>query len=210
MFQSMTRNINAGVTSVALALSLFSSVVTQAVETDKPAPTFTATGADGKTINLEDYKGKTVVLEWSNHECPFVVKHYESGNIPKLQKEATAKGVVWLQVISSAPGNQGHVDGPTAIKVNGSRNAAPSAVVLDPSGKIGKLYGAKTTPHLYIINPTGQLVYQGGIDSIASANQADIAKAENYVTTALNELAAGKRITNATTKPYGCSVKYGA
>jgi peroxiredoxin len=193
-------------TSLTLALVPFAA---QAVATiDQAAPAFTAKGADGSAISLSAYKGKTVVLEWTNHDCPFVKKHYESGNIPKLQQEATAKGVIWLQVISSAPGEQGQVDGPTAIKINGYRGAKPTNTVLDPDGSLGKLYGAKTTPHLFIIDPQGKLVYKGGIDSIASTNPADIGKAENYVSSALTAVAAGKKVANPSTQPYGCSVKY--
>lgn len=181
-----------------------------AADLDKPAPAFSATGADGKTINLESYRGKTVVLEWTNADCPFVKKHYESNNIQKLQEEAAAQGVVWLQVISSAPGAQGYVDGATAIKLNQFRDAKPAGVVLDADGKIGKAYGAQTTPHLYIVDAKGQLVYKGGIDSIPSADKGDISKADNYVRDALKEIAAGKKISNPSTKPYGCSVKYQA
>jgi hypothetical protein len=191
---------------ITLAFSSLSAIAAPSV--DQPAPNFTANTADGKTLELSSLHGKTVVLEWTNHDCPFVKKHYESGNIPRLQQDAKAKGVVWLQVISSAPGKQGYVDGPTAIKLNASRNAAPANVILDPEGKLGQLYGAQTTPHIFIIDAKGTLVYKGGIDSIASPDKADIAKAQPYVTDALNELAAGKKIANASTKPYGCSVKY--
>ncbi|MES3025569.1 MAG: redoxin family protein [Pseudomonadota bacterium] len=177
-------------------------------ELNKPAPAFEVVGADGKRTRLDAYKGKTVVLEWTNHKCPFVEKHYESGNIPKLQKDAAGKGVVWLQVVSSAPGKQGHVDSATAQKLNSSRNAVPAATVLDPDGKIGKMYGAQTTPHIFIVDAAGQLVYKGGIDSIASTDQDDLAKAENYVTAALGAISAGKPIAKANTKPYGCSIKY--
>jgi hypothetical protein len=199
------------ITAIATAFAgalLATSGVQANAELDKPAPQFTAVGADGKQVKLDAYKGKTVVLEWTNHECPFVVKHYESGNIPSLQKDATAKGIVWLQVISSAPGAQGNVDGATAQKINGYRQSKPTATILDADGTVGKLYGAQTTPHIFIINPAGQLVYKGGIDSIASSNQADVLKAENYVTSALTALEAGKKIEKANTKPYGCSVKY--
>jgi len=192
--------------SAAFALTSFAASASPAL--DQAAPTFTGKTADGGTLDLSAYKGKTVILEWTNHECPYVVKHYSSGNIPNLQKDVTAKGVVWLQVISSAPGKQGYVDGATALKLNKDRGAAPSKVVLDPEGKIGVLYGAQTSPHLYIINPAGQLVYKGGIDSIPSSDKADIPKAENYVTSALAELSAGKKITKSNTKPYGCSIKY--
>ena len=175
---------------------------------DQAAPAFSAPTADGKTLSLSSLQGKTVVLEWTNHECPYVKKHYGSGNIPALQKEATAKGVVWLQVVSSAPGKQGYVDGPTAIRVNAERGAVPTATLLDPSGTLGKLYGAQTSPHLYIVNAEGKLVYKGGIDSIATNKVDDIPKAENHVRTALAQLAAGQKITQASTRPYGCSIKY--
>ena len=197
------------VLSLAASLPLFAGTAAHAAaEIGQPAPAFTAQGADGKSVSLASFKGKTVVLEWTNHECPFVVKHYESGNIPQLQKEFTAKGVVWLQVISSAPDKQGHVDGPSAIKINGFRNATPSGVVLDPDGKIGKTYGAQTTPQLFIVDPAGQLVYKGGIDSIPSASKNDIAKADNYVKLAFADLAGGRKVAHASTKPYGCSIKY--
>lgn len=193
---------------IATGIALTATTALAAAEIGQPAPAFSAQGADGKPVSLAAFKGKTVVLEWTNHECPFVVKHYESGNIPALQKEASAKGVVWLQVISSAPGQQGHVDGASAIKINGFRNATPSAVVLDPDGKVGRAYGAQTTPHLYIVDPAGQLVYKGGIDSIPSSSKGDIAKADNYVKLAFADLAAGRKVAHASTKPYGCSIKY--
>lgn len=194
---------------LAVAMSLVALPTRADPVVDQPAPAFTGTTADGKTLDLQSLRGKTVVLEWTNHECPFVKKHYDkSGNIPQLQKDALAKGIVWLQVISSAPGKQGYVDGATAIKVNAERGAAPTNTILDPEGKIGKLYGAQTSPHLFIINPAGMLVYKGGIDSIASSDPADIAKAENYVRVALADLAAGKKIAQSSTKPYGCSIKY--
>ncbi|RZL01365.1 MAG: thioredoxin family protein [Rubrivivax sp.] len=188
----------AGVPVVAMA----------AADVNQTAPAFSAQGAHGKTINLSDYQGKTVVLEWTNQDCPFVKKHYDSGNIQKLQKEAAAKGVVWLQVISSAPGEQGQVDGPTAIKANEYRSATPAGIVLDPQGKVGKLYGAQTTPHLFIIDPQGKLAYKGGIDSIASTKQEDIAKAEPYVSNAIKAVTSGQKVAQPSTRPYGCSVKY--
>lgn len=183
-------------------------VLAHAATVDAPAPAFTATTADGKTVNLADFKGKTVVLEWTNHDCPFVKKHYGAGNMQAQQKAATAQGVVWLQVISSAPGQQGFVDGATAQKLNTERGAAPTATLLDPNGELGKLYGAQTTPHMYVIKGDGTLVYKGGIDSIASAKAEDIPKAEAYVTEALAALAAGRKVEKASTRPYGCSVKY--
>jgi len=175
---------------------------------DQPAPLFSGAAADGSTVKLADLHGKTVVLEWTNADCPFVKKHYESGNIPRLQKSATAQGIVWLQVISSAEGKQGYVDGATAKKLNSERGATPTNTVFDPDGKIGRLYGATNTPQFFIINPEGVLVYKGGIDSIPSADQEDIAKAENYVSAALADLATGKKVAKASTRPYGCTVKY--
>jgi AhpC/TSA family len=174
----------------------------------QPAPDFTLSGADGKALTLQSLRGKTVVLEWTNHLCPYVRKHYESGNMPGLQKDAAGQGVVWLQVISSAPGGQGHVDGPTALKVNAERQSRPAGTLLDPEGRVGRLYGAKTTPHMYIINAQGLLVYAGAIDSIASSRQDDIAKAEPYVRNALAEVLAGKPVSKPSTRPYGCGVKY--
>ncbi len=209
MSTTMKRTIKAmalaGAISATLALS---PSALASVELAKPAPAFSAAGADGKPVKLAAYKGKTVVLEWTNHDCPYVKKHYDSGNIPKLQAEAAGKGVVWLQVVSSAPGKQGHIDGATAQALNGKRGARPAGTVLDADGKVGKLYGALTTPHIFIIDPEGQLVYKGGIDSIDSADQADLPKAENYVTSALTALASGKAIQKASTKPYGCGIKY--
>jgi peroxiredoxin len=196
------------VTLTSLMFVFMSSNASAEPLVDQPAPTFYGVTSDGGTVNLSALKGKTVVLEWTNHECPFVKKHYESGNIPQLQKEAAAKGVVWLQIISSAKDKQGYVDGPTAIKLNESRGAKPAYTILDPEGKIGQLYGAQTSPHLFIINPQGILVYKGGIDSIASAKQEDIAKATNYVRETLAALENGKKVPNPITKPYGCSIKY--
>jgi peroxiredoxin len=175
---------------------------------DAAAPAFTATTADGKTVNLADYKGKTVVLEWTNHDCPFVKKHYESGNIPKLQKEAAAQGVVWLQVISSAPGQQGHVNAATAKQVNDYRESKPAGTVLDESGAVGKLYGARTTPHIFVIDQQGKLAYKGGIDSIPSNRPEDIAQAEPYARNAIQATLKGQQVAKASTQPYGCSVKY--
>ena len=179
-----------------------------APEVNQPAPAFTAASASGKPISLSDYKGKVVVLEWTNHDCPFVKKHYDSGNMQGLQKDAAAKGVVWLQVISSAPGEQGQVDDAGANKLNASRSAKPAGTVLDPDGKIGMLYDARTTPHMYVIDQQGVLVYKGGIDSIPSAKQEDIAKADPYVANAIKAVLAGQKVAQQSTRPYGCGVKY--
>ncbi len=197
------------IAAASLALAFVSSHAMAEPIIDKAAPTFSGVAADGTTIDLTDFKGKTVVLEWTNHDCPYVVKHYDkSSNIPSLQKAAVADDVVWLQVISSAPGKQGNVDGTTAIKLNEKRGATPTNTILDADGSIGKLYNAKTTPHLFVINPDGVLVYKGGIDSIKTADPADISKATPYVKEALEALAAGKKIANPSTAPYGCSIKY--
>jgi peroxiredoxin len=174
----------------------------------EPAPDFTLQGADGKSHALGSFKGKYVVLEWTNHDCPFVKKHYKSGNMQAQQKELTGKGAAWLTIVSSAPGKQGHVDAAKAAELTQSRNAAPTAVLFDPSGEVGRKYDAKTTPHMYVIAPDGKLIYMGGIDSIPSSDQDDIAKATPYVKVALAEAMAGKPVSNPATKPYGCAVKY--
>lgn len=191
----------------AVALTAAGSALA-APEVNQPAPVFAGKTADGKTVDLQQLRGKIVVLEWTNHECPYVRKHYGANNMQTLQKEAAAMNVVWLQVISSAPGAQGNVDGPTAVKLNAERGAAPTDTILDPDGKIGKLYGAQTTPHMYIIDPKGVLVYKGGIDSIASARTSDIPKAVNYVRESLKAVSTGAPVPNAVTRPYGCSIHY--
>jgi len=192
----------------ATPLTQATSTATATATSGQPAPDFTLPGADGKPVSLQALRGKTVVLEWTNHDCPYVRKHYTSGNMQTLQKDAAAQGAVWLQVISSAPGGQGHVDGPAAMKLNAERQSKPAGTLLDPAGRVGRLYGAKTTPHMYIVNAQGLLVYAGGIDSIPSSRLEDIAKAEPYVRNALAELAAGKPVSKASTRPYGCSIKY--
>jgi len=196
-------------TLALLACTLLSAAaVTAEVKTGDPAPAFTLTDSNGKSHSLESFKGKTVVLEWVNHGCPFVKKHYDSGNMQSLQKDWTGKGVVWLSICSSAPGKQGHQSPADWNKTVADKKASPTAVLIDEDGKVGKAYGAKTTPHMYIIAPDGKLVYQGAIDSVSSANNDDIAGATNYVSAALAEVLAGKPVTNGSTKPYGCSVKY--
>lgn len=175
-----------------------------------PAPAFTAVDSNGKTHNLSDFKGKTVVLEWTNDQCPFVKKHYTSSNMQKLQKEATSKGVVWLSVVSSAPGQQGHVDGQKANDLTKSRSASPTAVLLDPDGKVGRSYDARTTPHMFVIDPQGVLQYAGAIDDKPTRDPEDVATAKNYVRPALNSVLAGQPVQVATSQPYGCSVKYGS
>jgi len=174
----------------------------------KPAPNFSQRDLKGQTHSLANYKGKIIVLEWLNHDCPYVRKHYNSGNMQKLQKTYTKKGIVWLSVISSAPGKQGYCTPEEASKLTKTKNANPTAVLLDPEGIVGKKYGAKTTPQMFIINAEGILVYNGGIDDKPSAKVEDIEKARNLVQLALDELLAGKEVTVKTSRPYGCSVKY--
>lgn len=177
-------------------------------EVGKPAPAFSAVDSNGKSVKLSDYRGKTVVLEWTNDGCPYVKKHYASNNMQILQKEEAAKGIVWLTIISSAPGSQGYMTGDEANKLTETRGAAPSAVVLDPEGAVGHLYDARTTPHMFIVNGEGALVYMGGIDDKATTAVEDIKTAKNYVRAALDDLSAGAPVENAVTRPYGCSVKY--
>lgn len=173
-----------------------------------PAPAFSAVDTTGKTWSLAELKGKRVILEWTNDQCPYVIKHYGSGNMQALQKEATAAGYIWLSVISSAPGKQGHVSPAEADALTTSRGAAPTAVLIDSQGVLGRAYEAKTTPHLFIIDEAGTLVYRGGIDDKPTTDPADIAGANNYVRQAMAELASGKPIANPVTRPYGCSVKF--
>ncbi len=172
------------------------------------APDFSVTDSKGKTQSVSQYKGKTVVLEWFNPGCPFVVKHYGSGNMQKLQEEFTGKGVVWLTIDSSAPGKEGHLTAEQAEKQITEWKMKSSALLLDPDGKAGQTYGAKNTPHMFIISPEGKVIYQGAIDSKPSAKPEDIASSTNYVKVALDESMGGKPVSNASTKPYGCSVKY--
>ncbi len=172
------------------------------------APDFTLTDIQSQPHSLHDYKGKWVVLEWTNYECPFVKKHYDSDNMQKLQKTYTGQGVIWLLINSSAPGNQGNFAPELWQQMVTEKGASPTAVLLDGDGTVGHLYGAKTTPHLFIVNPEGKLVYQGAIDDIPSTDVADIPKAFNYVQAALEESLAGKPVTTSGTKSYGCSVKY--
>jgi peroxiredoxin len=172
------------------------------------APDFSLPDSKGKTQTVSQYKGKYVVLEWFNPDCPFVKKHYGSGNMQKLQEEFTAKGVVWLSIDSSAPGLEGNLTAEQAEKKIADWKTKQTALVLDPDGKAGRSYGAKNTPHMFVINPDGKIVYEGAIDSKATPNPSDIANSTNYVKVALEESLAGKTVSNANTKPYGCSVKY--
>jgi len=174
----------------------------------KPAPPIELRDSDGKAVRLDAFKGKFVVLEWVNFGCPFVGKHYGSGNMQKLQKKYTGEGVVWLSICSSAPGKQGYVTGPEAKKLEEEKGAAPSRFLLDPKGTVGKSYGAKTTPHMFVIDPKGIVVYNGAIDDKPSTNRDDIATAKSYLAAALDASMSGKKVEISVSQPYGCSVKY--
>ena len=175
----------------------------------KAAPDFRLPDANGRVVSLADFRGKTVVLEWNNPECPTVKKHYESGNMQKTQAVAAADGVVWLTINSSAEGNQGYMTPAEAKAFAASQESRRTAYLLDPKGEVGRTYGAKTTPHMYVVNASGTLVYNGGIDDRPTQDKADIAGARNHILAALSELKAGKPVSVATSRPYGCSVKYG-
>jgi peroxiredoxin len=191
-----------------LAGLLVVSADAQSVRVGAPAPGFTATDSRGQTETLSQYRGKYVVLEWHNQGCPFTKKHYVSGNMQALQKEWTAKGVVWFTVISSAPGQQGYVTSSQENAYLDQVHASPTAVLMDPDGKLGRLYSAKTTPQMIVIDPSGKVIYDGAIDNRPTPDPDDIRGADNYVTDALTEAMAGKPVANAFTRPYGCSVKY--
>jgi peroxiredoxin len=172
------------------------------------APAFTAASTGGKSVSLAAERGKIVVLEWTNHDCPYVRKHYETSNMQELQKEATAQGVVWLTIISSAPGTQGHVSPAQADELTARRGAAPTAVLLDPKGTVGKMYGATNTPHMYVIDKAGVLAYAGAIDDRPTSRKADVQGANNYVRAALEAVKAGQPVKTPVTRAYGCTVKY--
>ena len=174
----------------------------------EPAPDFTAIDSRGNPVQLQAFRGKTVVLEWTNADCPYTRKHYDSGNMQSVQGLAQQNGVVWLTVISSAPGKQGYVNGPAADALTKSHKAVPAAVLLDPQGAVARLYAAKTTPHLFVIDKNGTLQYMGGMDSMATTDEADIARAEPYLKEAMLAVVQGNPVAHAVTKPYGCSIKY--
>lgn len=192
---------------IALAM-LVTPLLLSAAKVGDSAPDFTATGSDGKAYHLADFHGKYVVLEWHNNGCPYTRKHYESGNMQKLQKEWTGRGVAWFTVISSAPGTQGYVTADQENAYMAKMHATPTAALLDASGNLGHLYDAKTTPHMIVINPQGAIIYDGAIDDHPTSEQSDIASSKNYVDEALTEAMGGHPVETATTRPYGCSVKY--
>jgi peroxiredoxin len=191
-----------------IALSAGAQPATAQARLGAPAPAFTLTDSNGQNRSLADFKGKTVVLEWTNHECPYVGKHYRGNNMQALQKKWTAQGVVWLSMISSAPGREGHASPQQANKLTVDRGAAPTAVLFDPTGKIGHAYGARATPHMYVIDGGGVLVYIGGIDDQPTARLEDLKIARNFVDLALSEIAQGKPVSATNSRAYGCSIKY--
>jgi len=200
-----------GFMALAVGIAIFSMsypLHAKKLKVGSAAPEFTLTDIDGKKHSLSDYQGKYVVLEWVNHGCPYVKKHYDTGNMQALQNEIVDKETVWLSICSSAKGRQGNLSIDEWKEVNKEKKVQSSIVLLDPKGKIGKKYGAKTTPHMYVINPEGKLIYNGAIDDRPSADKADIVGAKNYVQAALKESKEGKEVSNPSTRPYGCSVKY--
>jgi len=198
---------------LAVIFTFAVAVSAQAVPEDKSvenkAPAFELLAHDGSIQSLESFKGKFVVLEWFNRDCPFVKKHYNSGNMQALQKEYTEKGVVWLSVVSSAPEKQGYLTEETALETIQDYNSFPTYVLFDPEGTVGRLYGARTTPHMFVIDPLGEIAYAGAIDDKPSADKADVEGATNYVRAALESLMSGNKVEVTMTQPYGCSVKYG-
>ena len=193
-----------------LLLAVSTGAAFGAAEVGSAAPGFSLPGTNGKSYNLSEFRGKYVVLEWYNPDCPFVRKHYHSGNMQNLQKEFTEKGVVWLSIDSSAPGKEGNYPAAKLNEIASTDGAARTALLLDPEGKVGRLYGATATPDMVIIDPQGKIRYKGAIDNKPSTDVADIKTATNYVQSNLENLMAGKDVSPATTRPYGCSVKYGS
>lgn len=187
---------------------LLAATAQAAPSVGQPAPEFTLQDASGKAVQLKDYRGKYVVLEWTNPGCPYVRKHYDSGNMAATQQDAAAKGVAWLSINSTEKASGDYLQPSKLVAWQKERKVQPTATLMDEEGTVGKLYGARTTPHMYIVDPQGKLVYAGGIDSIPSSNRDDIAKAVNYVKQALGEATTGKTISAATTRAYGCSIKY--
>ena len=194
--------------SVLSATCLIAGLALAAPEIGKLAPTFTAEGSDGKNYSLTDYQGKFVVLQWYNKDCPFIHKHYDGGNMQNLQGSYAKKSVIWFEVASNAPGKEGYMTAAAAQENRAKSGTKSVATLLDPTGAIARIYEAKTTPHLFIVDPKGILIYKGAIDDHASADPADIPNSKNYVAAALDEAMAGKPVSTPVTRPYGCSVKY--
>jgi peroxiredoxin len=208
----MNLKIKSALAVLMMSVGFFSVQVeakaTERFTTPKKAENFVLPNQSGNKISLNQFKGKYVVLEWTNHECPFVKKHYGSGNMQTLQQKYTKQEVVWLSIVSSARGKQGHITGKQAKELSASRGSYATYVLLDEKGVVGRLYHAKTTPHIFIIDPNGMIVYQGAIDSIASTDLPDVYKATNYIDQAFLELFANKPVSLPSTSPYGCAVKY--
>jgi peroxiredoxin len=207
----MTRRdflVGAGAVTAGAVIGAAAGRANAAPTVGQAAPAFSATASSGASVKLADYLGKIVVLEWTNHDCPYVRKHYETGNMQALQKDAAGKGIIWLSVISSAPGEQGHVNAGKANELTAKREAAPTAVLLDPQGTVGKLYGATNTPHMYVIDSKGVLAYAGAIDDRPTSRRADVQGAQNYVRLALEAVQAGRPVKPPLTRAYGCTVKY--
>lgn len=192
----------------AMVSAISISVSVHAADVGKPAPAFSAKDAKGTDVSLDGLKGKVVVLEWVNHGCPFVAKHYDSNNMQKLQETYTGKGVVWITINSGSKASGTFTDDATFLKLASTKGSKATHLIADDSGTIGKAYSAKTTPHMFVINKDGVLVYNGAVDSKKTTNVADIESAENYVAKALDEVLAGKEVSNSKTEPYGCGVKY--
>jgi peroxiredoxin len=194
---------------IVIAIAMVAApLLSSAAKIGAAAPDFTASASNGKSYRLSDFRGKFVVLEWHNNGCPYTRKHYESGNMQRLQKEWTARGVIWFTVISSAPGTQGYVTADQENAYMSRMHADPTAALLDASGDLGHMYDAKTTPHMIVVNPAGSIIYDGAIDDHPTSDQSDIAKSKNFVDEALTEAMAGKPVDTPATRPYGCSVKY--
>lgn len=191
-----------------LSIMTINSAIASEAKINEKAPAFTLKDTQGNDISLSDYSGKIVVLEWINYGCPFVKKHYDSKNMQQLQKKFTDKGVIWLAICSSADGKQGYMSNDEIIKMNKEKGVAFSAYLIDDTGKVGKAYGARTTPHMYVIDKSGKLVYAGAIDDKPSTDQSDIDGAKNYVADAINDLMNGRKVKEQVSKPYGCGVKY--
>jgi peroxiredoxin len=202
------QTVIAGLAATALALASGAAFAQSAAKPGAKAPDFSVVDVDGKLQKLSDYAGKTVILEWTNHDCPYVRKHYNSATMQTLQKDMAKEGIVWLSVISSPAGEQGHVDAAKAKELSKSRDAAPASILLDPQSKLARAYGAQTTPHMYIVDPKGTLAYAGAIDDKPSSSPASLTGARSYVRQAVAELKAGKPVSEPATKAYGCVVKY--
>jgi len=207
MLKPSRRTLALGAVTLSIA-ACCPALAREAVAPGQPAPDFTARDASGHEVRLSSFKGKVVVLEWTNHDCPYVKKHYGTGNMQALQKDAASKGVIWLTISSSAVGSQGHVNGLDAEKLTADRKASPTAFLLDHDGRVGRVYGATATPHMYVIDKAGVLAYMGAMDDKPSTNRDDVPNARNYVREALTALQAGQPVKTASTRVYGCTIKY--